>query len=183
MPTSPRSHSPLRRAPGRALLLRRSRGPASLPGGTRSLRRCPCNCRETVTSPPRWGPPPVTQPRVGPLPLPGPGGSCPRVLLQLLVDKARRGLPGSQLGLQGPRRCPAPPGWGGPALPPSGSGPWAPWLDARRPLPEQRAFRQGTWEQAFLVGGGAGRGVPGFWVPAAPPCGEGSGGSLGRCTV
>lgn len=122
-------------------------------------------------------------PCVALLPLPGPGGSCPQVLLQLLVDKARRGLPGSHLGLQGPLRSPGPtvpPGWGGPALPPSGSGPRAPWLDARRLLPEKRAFLQGTWEQAFLVGGGAGRWVPGIGVPG-PGCEEGFGGLLGGC--
>lgn len=85
----------------------------------------------------------------------------------MLVDKARRGLPGSHLGLQGLRRSPGPavpPGWGGAALPASGSGPRAPWLDAWRLLLESSAFLQGTWEQAFLVGGGAGTWVPGMGV-------------------
>lgn len=66
----------------------------------------PCFVRDSPLPKP-WGPL-----RVGLLPLPVPGGSCPWVLLQLLVDKARRGLPGSHLGLQGPRRS------SGPTVPP-----------------------------------------------------------------
>lgn len=138
---------------------------------------------ETVTCLFRGGTP--STPCMGLLPLPVPGAFCPCVLLQLLVDKARRGLPGSHLGLQGPRRWagPAvPPGCGGVALPASSCGPWTPWLDAWWLLLENRAFLQGTCAQAFLVGGGAGTCVPGMGVLVLS-CEEGSQGCCGERAV